>query len=288
MIQHLARVLRTRPIAAFFVLTTAIAWSIWLPVGLFAPRYFLFAVLPGAWAPSLSAVVLTWAGEGAPGVRRLLARLLKWRVGLRWYLVVLFGSAAVAYLAIGINVLFGGRVPQLSLPPGVPHDAWLIVLPLVFVINVFVGGPLAEDIGWRGYILPKLRERLGALNAGLVVGVVWVAWHAPFFIFPEGRSVVGNIPFVWFALMTTAWSVLFAWVYVNTGSILMPVLFHAAINTTLGSLGLLGQTSGSVTPLALNTALTWAAVGAVVLFYGRDLVGTPRPPQPRRTWSGSL
>ncbi|HQV64595.1 MAG TPA: hypothetical protein PKV19_11380, partial [Anaerolineales bacterium] len=77
--------------------------------------------------------------------------------------------------------------------------------------------------------------------------------------------------FVWFALMTIAWSVLFAWVYVNTESILMPVLFHASINTTLGSLGVLGQSSGDLLPVILNTIITWLAVTIVIIRFGKDL-----------------
>ena len=145
------------------------------------------------------------------------------------------------------------------------------MLPIVFFVNIFFGGPLAEDIGWRGYILPKLKERTNALNASLIIGVAWVVWHIPFFIFPEGYSAVGSIPFVWFALMTIAWSVLFAWVYVNTESILMPVLFHASINTTLGSLSVLGQSSGDVLPVILNTIITWLAVTIVIIRLGKDL-----------------
>ena len=90
-------------------------------------------------------------------------------------------------------------------------------------------------------------------------------------IFPAWHAAVGNVPFLWFILLTTGWSVLFAWVYVNTESILMPVLFHAAINTTLGTLGVLGQTSGELMPLIMNTAITWVAVGIVVAVYGYDL-----------------
>jgi membrane protease YdiL (CAAX protease family) len=280
MISNLVSVLKARPRIAFFVLTFVIAWSIWLPVGLLAPKYFLLGVVPGAWAPSVAAILLTGVCEGSAGVRRYLGRLFKWRVGLEWYLIVLFGSAIVAYAAIGIGLAFGGSVPALSLPPGVRHGAWLIALPIIFVVNIFVGGPLAEDLGWRGYILPKLHERMSTLAASLIVGVIWVVWHAPFFFFAEGRVVVGNVPFVWFALITTAWSILFAWVYVNTESILMPVLFHAAINTTLGSLGVLGQASGSQSPLYINTALTWAVAVGVVLVTGRNLVRKPRNTAP--------
>ena len=259
------------PIPMFFLLTFLLSWTLWLPIGLLAPKPFLLTVIPGMWAPTISAILLTGLAEGKAGIRVFLGRLLKWRVGFKWYLVVLFGTAVIAYAAVGINLSFGGDIPEISLPDGTPRDAWLIVLPIVFFVNIFFGGPLAEDIGWRGYILPKLKERTNALYASLLIGVAWVLWHIPFFIFPEGYSAVGSIPFVWFALMTIAWSVLFAWVYVNTESILMPVLFHASINTTLGSLGVLGQSSGDLLPVILNTIITWLAVTIVIIRLGKDL-----------------
>ena len=259
------------PIPTFFLLTFLLSWTLWLPVGLLAPKLFLLAVIPGMWAPTISAILLTGLGEGKAGIGVFLGRLLKWRVGFKWYLVVLFGTAVIAYAAVGINLFFGGDIPEISLPVGAPREAWLIVLPIVFFVNIFFGGPLAEDIGWRGYILSKLKERTNALNASLIIGIVWALWHVPFFIFPEGYAAVGSIPFVWFALMTIAWSVLFAWVYVNTESILMPVLFHASINTTLGSLGVLGQSSGDLLPVILNTIITWLAVTIVIIRLGKDL-----------------
>lgn len=261
---------KKNPIPAFFVLTFASAWSIWLPLGFLVPENPLLS-LPGAWAPTISALILVALSEGRDGVRKFLKRLLHWHVGLRWYLVALFSIVIIAYLAIAVGTLFGLPAPGLSLPDGLPREMLPAFLPIIFLVNIFMGGPLAEDIGWRGYILPKMREQMTALHASLVIGVIWAIWHLPFFIFPAWRSVVGKIPFIWFALLTTSWSVLFAWVYVNTESILMPVLFHAAINTTLGTLGVLGQGNGDLTPLMLNTLFTWIAVGIVVATYGQDL-----------------
>jgi hypothetical protein len=262
--------LGNNPIPAFFALTFVIAWSIWLPLGLFAPEQALLS-LPGAWAPTCSALILTGLSEGWGGIKRFLKKLLHWRVGLGWYVVVLFGVAALAGLAIGIGQLFGVPAPEITLPDELPRGALIGFLPVFFLVNIFVGGPLAEDIGWRGYILPEMRTRMSALNASLILGIIWAVWHLPFFIFPTWRGMVGNIPFVWFMLLTTSWSVLFAWVYVNTESILMPVLFHAAINTTLGTLGVLGQSQGDLILLLINVLLSWIAVGIVVRCFGSDL-----------------
>lgn len=264
--------MKQNPIPSFFLLTFVIAWGIWLPVGFLAPKFFLLVILPGAWTPTIASVLLTRLIEGKDGVRQFLSRVIRWRVGLQWYLVVLFGIAVIAFAAQGLNIwLFDGAPISLNLPAGVPKDGLLVALPVIFLVNIFLGGPLAEDIGWRGYALPKLREKMDAFSASLVIGLVWILWHLPLFWIPEGRSAVGGIPILWFGLMTMAWSVLFAWVYVNTESILMPVLFHAAVNTTLGTLGVLGQSKGDLTSVILNTFLTWIAVGAVLFFYGKNL-----------------
>ncbi len=274
MLKLLLNLLKRNPVPAFFVLTFLIAWSLWIPLGVFAPGNILLT-LPGAWAPTLSAIFLIWLSEGWGGIREFLKKVLRWRVGFRWYLVVLFGIAAIAYLAIGIGMLFGINPPEISPPNGLPREALIGALPIIFFINIFVGGPLAEDIGWRGYILPKMRERMTVLNASLLIGVIWAIWHLPYFIFPGWNAATGNIPFHWFALLTTSWSVLFAWVYVNTESILMPVLFHAAINTTLGTLGVLGQSSGDLLLLILNTIITWISVGVVIKLFGSNLKRQP-------------
>lgn len=268
----ISELLKKYPIPAFFFLTFVIAWAVWLPVGFLAPEFFLLAAIPGAWAPTAASVLITRITDGKEGVRLFLRRVLHWRVGIAWYLVTLFSIAAIAYAAQGLNAwLFGGAPVTPNLPAGVPREGLLAAIPVIFLVNIFLGGPLAEDIGWRGYALPKLREKMDAFSASLLIGVAWVIWHLPFFWIPEGRSAVGGIPLIWFALLTTAWSVLFAWVYVNTGSILMPVLFHAAVNTTLGTLGMLGQPGGDLTPVMLNTFLTWAMAGLIAIIFGRDL-----------------
>jgi uncharacterized protein len=267
--------LKSNPLVAFFGLTFVIAWSIWLPLGLLAPEKKWLS-LPGAWAPTIASLLLIGLSEGLQGIRVFLKRLFHWRVSIGWYLVVLFGISAIASLAIQAGILLGSPSPALTLPAGVSRGALPGALPIIFLVNIFLGGPLAEDIGWRGYILPKMRERMSALHASLIIGVIWAIWHLPYFLFLGWRDLVGDIPFLWFALLTTSWSVLFAWVYVNTQSILMPVLFHAAINTTLGTLGVLGQRDGNFTPLLLNILLTWLAVAVVVKLYGTDLIRKAR------------
>lgn len=276
--QHLQK----HSVIFFFVFTFVIAWFIWIPVGVFAPALFLPAILLGAWSPTLSALILTGLIEGRAGLKTFIRRLFLWRVGWHWYGVVLFSVAAILIVAVAIDWLAGGGLPKIVLPAGVPPEHWYVALPLLFIINIFVGGPLAEDIGWRGYILPKLGARVGLLNASLIIGVIWALWHLPFFLLPQGAQVVGGIPFIWFALLTTGWSVLFAWVFTNTReSILLPVLYHAAINTTLSStdaLGFVGGT-GNWQLLVINVLVTWLVVLVIAFRFGPTLRGRSQPTQ---------
>lgn len=257
----------------YFLGVFVLAWGLWIAAGVWFPAYFLPATLLGAWAPTLVAILLIWRRGGKAGVKRFLAGLLRWRVGWHWYAVVLLSVPSLAGLTRIIYAALGGESPQLTYPAGIPPSA---PLPLVvvgsFFVGIILGGPLAEDVGWRGFILPELHKRLTAFAAALLVGVVWVIWHLPFFWFEVGGRVIGYVPLPWFALLTIAWSVLFAWVYFNTHSLLLPVLFHASINTTLGLFGILnalpGEPNNSL--LAIHTLLTWALVGWIVRRYGRN------------------
>ena len=269
--------LEKHAIPAFFALSFAIAWAIWIPTAVLAPQRLAVAVLPGAWAPSLSAVILTAATSGWSGVKGLLGRFLRWRANILWYLAALLGIGALVYLAIGLHVLLGGSAPEPALPEGLPDIPLLVYIPIAFSVNIIAGGPLAEEFGWRGFALPRLQSRIGALAASLVIGVLWGLWHLPFFVFAGGGQVVGHIPFHWFILLTTAWSVLFAWVYNNSGgSVLMAVLFHSAVNTWMGAAGYLQTGGGEMRPLVLNVVLTWLAVLVVVVVCGPERLSRGR------------
>jgi membrane protease YdiL (CAAX protease family) len=229
-------------------------------------------VLPGAWAPTLAALAVTGLAEGKPGVRALLGRLVRWRVGLRWYAAVGLSLAGMVWAARGLYAALGGERPAMTLPPGVPPEAWPVAVPMILALNLLVGGPLAEELGWRGLALEKLRARHSTLVAALIVGSLWAAWHLPFFMLAGGEAVTGGLPFGWYALLVTAWSVQMAWAYANTGSLLLPVLVHAGANTLIGTLGLVGHGDRSAGLLATYVGLNWLVVAGVAAVFGRGLV----------------
>ena len=175
----------------------------------------------GTLGPFLGAVSAAAYQSGSAGAKRLLKQVVRWRVGAVWYAVVLTGPALVMLAAFLLWRGLGG--PVLSAPPA---NAWLTIPVLLVVLLI---PALFEETGWRGFALPILQRRYGALAASVALGIAWAAWHAPIWLIPEAGF--SSLPFPIFAIFTIALSIAFTWLYNSTGgSILLPALAHAAIN----------------------------------------------------------
>src|SRR5919112_1976984 len=166
MMSRLSSVVKRHPIITFFVLTYALAWAIESPLVFLTDSLTgtqsLALVILASNVPSAVAIVLTAMVFGRGALRKLLGRLLIWRVNPIWYLVVFLGPAALVAGVVGLNALMGG--PALSL--GMP----LLGAAIFFGFSIFPGSALGEEIGWRGYVLPRLQSRMSALS----VILTWV------------------------------------------------------------------------------------------------------------------
>jgi CAAX protease family protein len=227
MISGLLSVAKRRSLITFFVLTYAVSWIIESPLVLLrdtltGTQGFILVLLASN-VPSLIAIALTAIVLGRGALRKLLGRLLIWRVDPRWYLVVL-GPGALAGGMVALNAFLGG--PALSV--GVP----LLTAVAMLAFSIFPGSALGEEIGWRGYALPRLQAGRRALSAGLILGVVWSFYHLPLFF--TGQAARPPSLFAPFVVSTIAVSVILTWVYNSTGgSLLLVVLIHATFNFPL-------------------------------------------------------
>lgn len=265
--------IKSHQVAAFFLVTFGYSYLIGLPLVATSlgwvpyhmpPLLALANQLLAAWGPTLTALFLTGLISGKAGLKELLSRVVRWRVGVQWYAFVLLLYGVVVSIALGLDVLLGGKVPgTIQLTP------WYSV-PLTFAIDfplfLFVGGPLAEELGWRGFALPRLLKSHNAFFSALFIGVIWAFWHLPLFWIPGSGSGSGLSDFVWFFFQLTAWGVLLAWVYINTrGSLLLCILFHAAGNTwTSGVLEVPGSSRANI----FTDVLLWVVVIIVLLVFG--------------------
>lgn len=268
------------PLASFFVLAFGLTWSFLIadflgsrgviPFRLTLSGPGLALTLLMGYAPTLAALVVAGATKGRAGIGSLLGAAVRWRVGLRWYAVALAGPPALFYLAARLSELLGGE------PHPLPVQGWAVLM--AGLVGTLVHGVVnGEELGWRGYALPQLLRRQRALTASLTLGVIWFVFHVPIMFVPNSiagsQSVATALPFLVGVLAT---SVLMTWMYRGTGgSVLVPWLFHGAVNAWPG---LLGGAGGEVRLAWIQTGLLVLAAVMVVARYGPDL----RSPTPDR------
>ena len=267
-----SNVAHRHPLMIFFALTYAVAWSLWMPLVIFRdgmPGGLKFGLLLlGSLVPSSVAILLIAILHGTSGVGKLLRRLLMWRIGLRWYVVVLAVPMLVP-LALGLSVLLGGASPVV--------DATVISVLALFVFSIFPGSALGEELGWRGFALPHLQAGRGALGASIILGLLWGFWHLPLWLIGTESSPPGLFPA--FAVSAIALSVILTWMYNSTGgSLLIVVLLHASSNLPLTIL--IAPLGGRMTQsFLISVALLVLAAVAVAAATGTANLSRTQPKQ---------
>ena len=275
--------IKRRPVLSYFALTVALSLGGMLlltggaPLSddawLSDPR-FMLALLAGPLAPALVSLLLTGILSGRAGYQELRARLRRWRVSARWYAVALLSAPLVATATgVFLAVVLGSSK---FLPAAVTTDDPLGLLLPGIMFGLLAG--FGEELGWTGFAIPRLRRRYGAVATGLLVGVVWGAWHFP--LFWESDSFAGALPLVLLLVALFSWlpayRVLMVWVYDRTGSLLVAMLMHVSLSATQIILlpSDLSDTQSLISMLA-RAGAWWVIVAAVALANGGKLSRQP-------------
>ena len=212
------------------LLMFALTWPIDLANSGVLPIKFPFLVyLFLGWGFGIASVIMTGLTLGKDAVITLLKRFLIWRVGWKWYLAPFLLAPALIVGGVYLNAALTGVPPDFSIVMAYKIFGKSAYLPL-FILPFFMVDFIAngEEIGWCGYVLPRLQAKYGALTSTLILGVIWGFWHLPKFL-----SHWNTVSFVWFMVHTMAISVVYTWLYNSTkGSLLLVTLFHAATNAT--------------------------------------------------------
>lgn len=276
---------KRHPVLTFYVLVFAISWGGILvlvgPGGIpGAPeqveRLFPFTLVALFAGPSLAGVLTTALVSGRAGLRDLLARLLRWRVGARWYAVALLtGPLLVAGVLFGLSLFWPEFLPGMLTTD---DKVGLLLFGLGWGL---IGGGLLEELGWTGFAVPRLRQRHTAFSTGLIVGLLWGAWHL-LIAFWASRGLAGETSLAnfvagflaFYLIALPAYRVLMVWVYDETASLLLAMLMHAVLSASTIVLQ----------PLSTGAHLTWNFLLAVALWAtvaGVELRQTSRPPLTR-------
>jgi|SRR5215212_7496406 len=284
---------KSHPVVSYFALVFAISWGGVLTVVGVGPggfpgtkeqseMLFPFVYLAMLVGPSVTGIVLTGLLYGRSGLRELLSRLLKWRVGARWQAVAIL-TAPLLYIAVLLVLALASPV----FLPGIFVSDEKPTL-LLFGIAVGLGAGFFEELGWTGFAVPTLlRLRHGVLGTGLIVGVLWGAWHFLTTFWGSGTasgalSLAIFVPGVLFAVgILPAYRVLMVWVYDRTnGSLLVAMLMHASLTASMLILGPLATGAALATYILVLAAALWVVVGAVAVANDGHL--TRQPPLRRR------
>lgn len=221
--------LRRYPIITFIILVYVLP----LPILLlrFIDLPFEPLLIYASWTPNIAAfLVLRFILKEQDGIKKLLSGWTKWRVGFGWY-VAAISPLFISFLAAAIFLILGGEMAN-------PEQSVAGPLVISLVLSIITGA-MGEELGWRGFLLPRLQQRYDALTSSLIVGVIWALWHLPLWLLPGyGWDA---IPYWTFALGAISTSVLMTWVLNNTdGSLVMASIIHLMMNYGLSVVGILG------------------------------------------------
>lgn len=246
--------IRRHRVASYFVLAISISWggilAIVLPGSIpaslaDAERLFLPVYLAMLAGPSIAGLAITAATEGRSGLHDYWRRLIAWRVGSRWYAVALLAApAAVAVTVLALSQLSTEFLPAILW--GDPATAGLLTVGSIptFVFTglaVGIGAGFFEELGWSGVAVPRMLERRSLMSTGVIVGIVWGAWHF-LAMYWGSASAVESVPVVIYLLVAlfsflVPYRILMTWVYRHTRSTFIAVLMHASLTSSMLVLG---------------------------------------------------
>jgi uncharacterized protein len=268
--------MKRRPLALFFAFAYAVSWLFWAPavlarLGWIGPVPSRVLHLAGGLGPMLAAIAVTVATGGRPALARLGRGCV---MGRRWLLIAVLIPAALFFAATAIVAAFYGETIEWA---NIGRGTELADLPLgaYWLANLVFYG-FGEEVGWRGFALPRLQSRAPALRASLLLALGWAGWHLPLFAFSPGLSNLGVAGAAGWLVSLCLGSILLTWLFNSSGgSIAAVALFHAALDIFMMS---------PVAPSLVNVMGAILTMGTVLLIpiFGREsLSRRPRVVEPR-------
>lgn len=231
-------IIKKYPVLFYFIMTCTISWLCLLPVigidgfiGKSIPSddkmpILFMAMCTGPIIAGLLSVSLT---EGKKGLKITMFRLIKWKIKFRFYLIALFTAPLLVLISSFILSFFSSKFT----PAIFSSDE-----KLTLIIGGIIGGLVAgffEELGWTGFVIPKLRLKYSILSTGLIVGTVWGIWHFPLFMNKDTSSTILLLILLMVKLLThlPAFRILMTWIYDCTQSLFVVILMHMSLTASV-------------------------------------------------------
>jgi len=217
-------------------------------------------------SPSVSALIVTWIIGGMPEIKRLLSGFTRWKVGIRWYFAAVFLFLGPLVIAL-IYMALGNPFPGLR--PGETASSMLGT-----ILFTLFSGPIAEEMGWRGFALPRLQAKFSALASSIILGVIWTCWHIPLF-FVTGATQM-SIPFPIYLVLVITITIYLTWLYNNThGSFIITILAHFLYNLTGFLTGVLNLMPAMLFYMTAGPLLGLIVIAIIFVYGARYLSKNP-------------
>jgi membrane protease YdiL (CAAX protease family) len=280
----LKRLIIRHPLIAFFVIAFAGSWIAALPLVLaqnglgllpytipeigLVPLAEWFAIPASILGPTLASLVVTAITGGKAGMRQLLQRYVLWRVGIRWYFLVIVGVPLIQLVCSTVAL---GTAPLTAFILQWPLF-FTMYLPNILIITFAV--QIWEEGGWSGFAVPNLQQRFGAWRMTLILGPLWALFHLPFFFVPGQifDQKVGVIDMVvqmgLMMILAVLVRIIMTWVFNNTkGSILLAILLHSALDASNSASDYIRHllSASQISGYSLGASLLFPLVAAVLL-----------------------
>ena len=200
----------------FFLIAFAFTWLFWIPDAL-GKRGILPNIIwtnlgfLGAFGPMIASLFLVYKEKGIGGMKNIFKKGMHYDFENKWWFIIFFLFPIIIFIAYVASILVDSTIPT-SEAKGL---YWF--LPFIFFFVLFTGGPLTEELGWRGYALPRLQAKYSPFVSTLILGFIWSIWHFPQFIVPPEKTGMFYI--------TPIWSFIFPVLYTSTGYLWILGLF---------------------------------------------------------------
>ncbi|MBT8387144.1 MAG: CPBP family intramembrane metalloprotease [Ignavibacteria bacterium] len=264
--------MKNKSLWLFFILTFLFSWIMWLPGVLityghinsndFVVQFNAILKWVGGIGPSFVAIILIYKEQGKRGVKVLLTRAFKLKLGL-WYTPIFLLIPFTVVFAHILNFLIGAPFPN----SGILQEPWWI--PVLFIMFlVMVAG---EEFGWRGFALDRLQTKWSAITSSIILGGLWTIWHIPMFLSKGFGHYDLQLPFDQFFITLVLVSILITWLQNNTGSLAPAFIVHALINLSGEVLPLIGkntETQGDYTQWIIANSIFAIVVIIVLVVWG--------------------
>jgi membrane protease YdiL (CAAX protease family) len=230
---------KSHEVRAYFALALAISWTLAIPLALTAGQTVDVRV-PFGWhylaslGPITAALAVTAVVAGKAGAADLLARMARWRIGLKWWLVASGSPVCLSLLAAVVARVAEGAWPNLRRVGEVTllGDIGALAALSLWVFTFGFG----EETGWRGFALARLQRRHLVATATALVAVIWAVWHVPYWFYLPGYLDLGIAGAPGFFVGLLLGAIVMTWLYTGTGgSIAAVAVWHALFDFFSGS-----------------------------------------------------